>query len=195
LDNEVKKLVTSLDRLDMKYREFQGFIEAHQEHLGTLTRETTTIESYSQVLDTRIQNQNKLLECHHMMLSGVELTLQEKKLLSDPPLDSEDGIKACEDVLEKISSFLRISSDQTTMIRAVREQFQKIQSGLQTFSTKFKDHLKKQSKLLFVERRKSGEGDSDTGFKLADTQYFRKMLMQLRRTLILLFDCLPEQRK
>lgn len=42
-----------------------------------------------------------------MMLRGVELTPQEKKILTDPNFDSEDQLMSSEKVLEKVSNFLK----------------------------------------------------------------------------------------
>jgi hypothetical protein len=40
----------------------------------------------------------------------VELTAEEKQTLTSPNFDSEDGIKECEAILEKIARFLKFSS-------------------------------------------------------------------------------------
>jgi peptidoglycan hydrolase CwlO-like protein len=68
LDKEVKKIIKQLDQLDRTYSEFQGFIDAHTEHIGTLTRETQTIDTYNEVLERRISNQVKLYETLKIML-------------------------------------------------------------------------------------------------------------------------------
>lgn len=56
LEQEVDKVMLSLDKLDLKYLEFQGIVEANIQNLNALTKETNTIECYSNILELRIKN-------------------------------------------------------------------------------------------------------------------------------------------
>ncbi|CAK84065.1 unnamed protein product (macronuclear) [Paramecium tetraurelia] len=62
LDQEVDDIINQINKLDMKYVEFEGLIEAHTEHIKAISRGTQNMESYLKVLEIRIKNQKQLSE-------------------------------------------------------------------------------------------------------------------------------------
>ncbi len=93
------QIIHQFETIDNTYKEYQLIIDAHSQHINTLSKQTNLIENQGKITENRIVNQKKLYETLKILLQGITITNDDKRELKNPNLQNE-GIQKCQILIE-----------------------------------------------------------------------------------------------
>jgi hypothetical protein len=135
------KIIDQIDHVLQELNSIESWIAKYTNLMKAMGKDVHSIEAQNKMMQTGVSNQQKLLSETETLLSNLRVPAYILDVLKNESLDYVDGVRECENAIEKVMTVLRYNFGEIKSLTVVKEQLKLLQGYSNEFAGRFNRKL------------------------------------------------------
>jgi hypothetical protein len=135
------KIIDQIDHVLQELNSIESWIAKYTNLMNAMGKDVHSIEAQNKMMQTGVSNQQKLLSETETLLSNLRVPAYILDVLKNESLDYVDGVRECENAIEKVMTVLRYNFGEMKSLTVVKEQLKLLQGYSNEFAGRFNRKL------------------------------------------------------